>query len=187
MLRVVHRDRWWRVPSGLFPFSVRLWSPIREQHCPPHSGHRRWTTDGRGNRSANHFFSWSSRSRSGQRPDEKCHATQFYHWQQHQEGQGRYRFLRVFFVWSLSLFLGAPIPRWSSDNCPYKRRFGRRASGILSTSIVCYKSDITQNVLLFRRSFWKFSFLAITEEKYIWSYQFPKSAWRVVNFPLSTQ
>ena len=51
-------------------------------------------------------------------------------------------------------------------------------------SLVCYKSDITQNSLFFRRSFWKFNFLAITEEREIYliisiskecmeSYQFP--------------
>ena len=32
-------------------------------------------------------------------------------------------------------------------------------------SLVCYKSDTTQNALFFRRSFWKSNFLAITEER----------------------
>ena len=35
-------------------------------------------------------------------------------------------------------------------------------------SLVCYKSDITQNALFSRRSFWKFNFLAITEEREIY-------------------
>ena len=30
-------------------------------------------------------------------------------------------------------------------------------------SLICYKSNITQNALFFRRSFWKYDFLAITE------------------------
>ena len=35
-------------------------------------------------------------------------------------------------------------------------------------SLVCYKSDIAQNALFFRRSFWKFNFLAITDEREIY-------------------
>ena len=38
----------------------------------------------------------------------------------------------------------------------------------LYISFVCYKSGITQNALFFRRSFWKFNFLAITEEREIY-------------------
>ena len=53
-------------------------------------------------------------------------------------------------------------------------------------SLVCYKSDITQNTLFFRRNFSKFNFLAITEEREIYliitnsiqcmeSYKFPST------------
>ena len=45
------------------------------------------------------------------------------------------------------------------------------SAGTRLTTLVCYKSDITQNALFnlfFRRSFWKFNFLAITEEREIY-------------------
>ena len=39
---------------------------------------------------------------------------------------------------------------------------------VIYRSFAAYKSDITQNALFFRRSFWKFNFLAITEEREIY-------------------
>ena len=53
-------------------------------------------------------------------------------------------------------------------------------------ALVCYKNDTSQNTLFFRSSFWKFNFLAITEEREIYliisiskqcmeSHQFPST------------
>ena len=89
MLRVVYRDRWWRVPLGVVSvgvlcvwccgvlFETRTVARIQDSGEQPAAEETEALSNGAF--CADHFFTWSSRYRGGQHPDDKCYATQFYH------------------------------------------------------------------------------------------------------------